>query len=144
MNINEFSDSLKEKIDVAALKFNIGGVSIEPKINIRGSGGIYDIPVGGDAKIIREHIDASGKLGFDASTEGGYNFGAGVSGDYVRGRLDYPEEFGALPVGKYGTSGVDINRIDAYLNTPSGFNVGGSYDPRTEDYSVRAGLKVRF
>ena len=149
MDFNKFSNNLKQKIN-APLRVNIGGVSVEPKIYIQGSGGVNKIPVDlpeGNTEIINSNIDASGKVGFDALTKSGYNFGAGLSGNYSKGLLEFPEElqkFGALPVEKYGTRGIDVNRIDAYLNAPSGLNLRGSYEPQTEDYSVRAGIKVPF
>ena len=149
MDFNKFSNNLKQKIN-APLRVNIGGVSVEPKIYIQGSGGVNKIPVDlpeGNTEIIHSNIDAFGKVGFDALTKGGYNFGAGASGNYAKGRLEFPEElqkFGALPVENYGTNGIDINRVNAYLNAPSGLNLSGAYDPKTEDYSVRAGLKVPF
>ena len=147
--LTEFAKSLEKKFPPLnpRLKFDIGGVSVQPKVAIQGSGDVSDIPAnfpGGSGDIRRSNLAASGKLGFDARTEGGYNFGAGVSGNYARGRLEFPEEFGALPAVKYGTSGVDINEMDAYLNTPSGINLRGSYNPQTDDYYVRAGLKVPF
>ena len=152
MDLNKFSESLNAKINSPLRKagFDIGGVSVVPKINITGSGGIYENPVDSpeiDADIINSNIGASGKVGFDALTKSGYNFGAGLSGNYSKGLLEFPEElqkFGALPVQKYGTRGIDLNRIDAYLNAPSGLNLRGSYEPKTEDYSVRAGIKVPF
>ena len=149
MDLNKFSESLKEKINTP-LRFDVGGISIQPKIYIQGSGGVNKIPVvlpEGNTEIINSNIDASGKVGFDALTKSGYNFGAGLSGNYSKGLLEFPEElqkFGALPVQKYGTRGIDLNRIDAYLNAPSGLNLRGNYEPQTDDYSVRAGIKVPF
>tara|TARA_R110002096_G_scaffold99803_2_gene221202 strand:- start:4273 stop:4827 length:555 start_codon:yes stop_codon:yes gene_type:complete len=118
------------------------GFRISPSVSIHDlKGGIKK-----NDGVKESEIGVSGRVGVDAS-KSGYNFGGGVSGSFHRGAIKFPQHMqdkGAPKKVKYGTRGVDINDVDAYLNTPGGWNAKASYNPETNDKSIYLGKKINI
>ncbi len=98
-----------------------------PSINLTGGFArgekTFDLDRLGVHKAGKENFNVGGRLGFDANTSGGYGYGAGASGHYYRGHQKMPDvlqNFGEPERYKWNSRGVQLDELDAYLNTPGG------------------------
>ena len=124
MDIKEFLSSIKAKA---------------PTINIQGGQKVNPIPIRLPEGTVnaREEINrASGDIGLNfqapSMVEGvPTSFGVGASGQYMLGQVDY----GAPESMKIGT-GLTIDQLQAYLNTPITENLDLDVNARINPYYV--------
>tara|TARA_R110000751_G_scaffold224782_1_gene326774 strand:+ start:361 stop:915 length:555 start_codon:yes stop_codon:yes gene_type:complete len=118
------------------------GFRISPSVSINElQGGIKK-----NDGVKKSEIGVAGRVGVDAS-KSGFNFGGGVSGRLHRAALKFDQknqDKGAPKKVKYGTRGIDVNKIDAYLNAPDGWNAKAWYNPQTNDKSIHLGKKINI
>ena len=115
-----------------------------PAIGIRGrtfgKDPLFDFGPHGSERGRLSGMEASGRLGLDALLNG-YRFGGGVRGNWHKGRLDFPgmaQEFGTPSNVEWGSRGVELQGLDAYLQNPAGtrISVGGNPDPENRSFSI--------
>lgn len=126
-----------------AAGLDVGGLTMRPNISLEGGTNASQ----GESSVRNSGFGVGGRLGLDFNTKSGYDFGGGASGGYHRGRIEFPQHMqdqGEPDKVTYGTRGVDVNNYDAYLNTPSGINLRGSYSPTANDKMLRLGYKYGF
>ena len=126
-----------------AVGLDVGGLTMRPNISLEGGTNANQ----SESDVENSGFEVGGRLGLDFNTKLGYGFGGGASGGYWRGSSEFPQHMqdqGAPDKVTYGTRGVDVNNYDAYLNTPSGINLRGSYSPTTNDKMLRLGYRYRF
>jgi len=105
---------------------------VDPDIFIEYGSGSREIPeyVDGQRVAIREkYKEGRGNLGFNVTTPNEYQFGAGASGRYLSGEVEFPEEiqaFGAPAKINYG-EGLTPEQYYAYYSTPEGLSISGNY-----------------
>jgi hypothetical protein len=120
---------------------------ITPDINLSGGMVGSNIPVylpEGEVSIDRDRFDVSGRVGLKGRTQSGSQFGAGVTGDWSRQWLGFPEELqarGAPPHQRFGR-GINVGAVDAFYETPGGTRFSAQYDPRQRGISGR--VKIPF
>ena len=119
--VSEGIGSLQEKV-----------YKVDPDIFIEYGSGSREIPeyVDGQRVAIREkYKEGRGNLGFNVTTPNEYQFGAGASGRYLSGEVEFPEEiqaFGAPDKINYG-EGLTPEQYYAYYSTPEGLSISGNY-----------------
>jgi hypothetical protein len=129
----------------------LNNLVVTPQVDIRASTKESTKPVYVDGirqqDILKNEFGAGGKVGLAFRTPSGHQFGGAAKGQYTKGKIDFPDvlrQFGAPDEQKFGTSGVDWNKITGYYRHPEGYYAEGGYNPATDDWSVKIGLKKRF
>ena len=99
--------------------------NIRPQVNLSGSL-TGETPTAytpaGNFEMQGENQNIGGRIGFGLPLQGGGELGGGISGGYNRGSFRFPDEMKNLYSvrdQRYNT-GLDINTLDAYYNTPTG------------------------
>ena len=129
----------------------LGDIVAQPNINISGSAKAYQSPVYVDGikqeNIEQKEIGGGGEIGLDFITPSGQKFGASAEGGYTKGKVKFPDvlrQFNAPEEKKYGTRGVDLNKLKAYYRNPEGYYATGDYNPKTDNYNLMFGLRKSF
>ena len=133
--------------------FMVGRYNIRPNISGSYHMSSVDIPENVDGKkvfINKRYKSGGGNLGFNVTTPNQHNFGAGASGNYFTGSMEFPEEiqaFGAPAKVNYG-EGLTPQNYYAYYNTPEGLSISGSYqegNPEQErQYRVMLSKQIKL
>ena len=134
--------------------FRLGALNnlvMRPRVNISGSTTGSRSPVYVDGirqqDILKNEFGAGGEIGWDFETPSGHRFGGAAQGQYTKGKVDFPDvlrQFGVPDEQKYGTRGVDFNKITGYYSHPEGYYAEGDYNPVTDDYNFMVGLRKSF
>jgi hypothetical protein len=129
----------------------LGNVVAQPNINISASTTASESPVYIDGakqeNIKQKEFGGGGQIGWDFPTPSGHRFGGAAQGQYTKGKVDFPDvlrQFGVPDEQKYGTRGVDFNKITGYYSHPEGYYAEGDYNPVTDDYNFMVGFRKRF
>jgi hypothetical protein len=145
LNILQNPEGFSSYYGIGSLGFEDGGAvsegigslqekvyKVDPDIFIEYGSGSREIPeyVDGQRVAIREkYKEGRGNLGFNVTTPNEYQFGAGASGRYLSGEVEFPEEiqaFGAPDKINYG-EGLTPEQYYAYYSTPEGLSISGNY-----------------
>jgi hypothetical protein len=134
--------------------FRLGALNnlvMRPRVNISASTTASESPVYIDGakqeNIKQKEFGGGGQIGWDFMTPSGHGFGAAAQGQYTTGKVDFPDvlrQFGVPDEQKFGTSGVDWNKITGYYRHPEGYYAEGDYSPVTDDYNFMVGFRKRF
>lgn len=122
---------------------------ITPDINLSGRTTGSNIPVylpEGEVSIDKDRFDVSGRVGLKGKTQAGSQFGAGVTGDWNRQWLDFPEELQArgAPTQQRSGRGVNVGALDAFFETPGGTRFSARYDHDPRRRGIYGGVKIPF
>jgi hypothetical protein len=130
--------------------FDFNGFQIQPQIDARFSetGSTQDL---GPFNLARTQQQGRGRLGFAANVEDFGTFGAGVSGGFSKGEVEYPDELrrmGAPDKIKYGSGKLAPQSYDAFYQFPRGGpRITGQYMPSEtgeDQYGVNIGYTIPF
>ena len=122
----------REELEQLNPSFRVGRYNIRPNISGSYQSSSVDIPENVDGKnvfINKRYKSGGGNLGFNVTTPNQHNFGAGASGNYFTGSMEFPEEiqaFGAPAKINYG-EGLTPEQYYAYYSTPEGLSISGNY-----------------
>jgi hypothetical protein len=130
--------------------FNFDGFQIQPQIDARVSetGSTQNL---GPFDLARTQQQGRGRLGFAANVEDFGTFGAGVTGGFSKGEVEFPDELrrmGAPDKIKYGSGKLDPQSYDAFYQFPRGGpRITGQYMPSEtgeDQYGVNMGYTIPF
>ena len=143
----------REELEQLNPSFRVGRYNIRPNISGSYKMSSVDIPENIDGKkvfINRRYKSGGGNLGFNVTTPNQHNFGAGASGNYFTGSMEFPEElqaFGAPAKVNYG-EGFLPQQYNAYYRTPEGLTISGNYREENPDqereYRIMLSKQIEF
>ena len=143
----------REALEQLNPSFMVGRYNIRPNISGSYQRSSVDIPENVDGKTVfinKKYKSGGGNLGFNVTTPNQHNFGAGASGNYFTGSMEFPEEiqaFGAPAKINYG-EGLTPQNYYAYYNTPEGLSISGNYqegNPEQErQYRVMLSKQIKL
>lgn len=137
----------REELEQLNPSFMVGRYNIRPNISGSYQRSSVDIPENVDGKnvfINKKYKSGGGNLGFNVITPNQHNFGAGASGNYFTGSMEFPEEiqaFGAPAKINYG-EGLTPQNYYAYYNTPEGLSISGNYREGNPDQKSALGIML--
>jgi hypothetical protein len=140
-----FGDGGEVGPEVSSLE--VGDYRITPNVFIDYGSGASDIPQNIDGKQLllkQKYKKGYGNLGFNVTTPNQHNFGAGASGNYFTGSMEFPEElqaFGAPAKVNYG-EGFLPQQYNAYYRTPEGLTISGNYREENPDQEREYGIML--
>ena len=130
--------------------FDFDGFQVQPQIDARvfETGSTQDL---GPFDLARTQQQGRGRLGFAANVEDFGTFGAGVSGGFAKGEVEFPDELrrmGAPDKIKYGSGKLAPQSYDAFYQFPRGGpRITGQYMPSEtgeDQYGVNIGYTIPF
>lgn len=130
--------------------FDFDSFQIQPQINARvfETGSTQDL---GPFDLARTQQQGRGRLGFAANVEDFGTFGAGVTGGFSKGELEFPDELrrmGAPDKIEYGSGKLAPQSYDAFYQFPRGGpRITGRYMPSDtgeDQYGVNIGYTIPF